>query len=207
MRKTNIFLKLLFVAIFAFLTSINTFGASIIRNAIRATSNQWICFRGTFEIDSENPADNELHIAADSKYWLWVNGELEVFEGQLKRGPNPNDTYIDVLSLNNLQQGCNTIAVLVWYFGKEGFAYKKSDCPGLYFDLKVGNEHFGSDETWLTAINPAYYTPPGEVPNWRLAESNVGFNARKEFPEWTTVSYDASSWASAQKVEMSESGW
>ena len=24
-------------------------------------------------------------IACDSKYWMWINGELAVFEGQLKR--------------------------------------------------------------------------------------------------------------------------
>ncbi len=48
-------------------------------------SNQWTCFRT--EIDLEKALTSAIaRIAADSKYWLWINGELAVFEGQLKRG-------------------------------------------------------------------------------------------------------------------------
>ena len=39
-------------------------------------------------------------IACDSKYWLWINGDLVVFEGQLKRGPTPSDTYFDEIDLS-----------------------------------------------------------------------------------------------------------
>ena len=46
----------------------------------------WLCFRNVIEI-SDNPQDVCLSIAADSKYWLWVNGEIQVREGGLKRGP------------------------------------------------------------------------------------------------------------------------
>ena len=107
---------------------------SVIRNAAPAESGQWICFRKTIRLRNK-PTKNELRIATDSKYWLWVNGKLEVFEGQLKRGPNRQDTYIDVLSLKNLKRGENNIAVLVWYFGKSGFSHETTKCPGLYFDL------------------------------------------------------------------------
>ena len=51
----------------------------------------WICFRTTFTLD-EAPDSIELRLAADSKYWLWINGSLQVYEGGLKRGPNPKDT-------------------------------------------------------------------------------------------------------------------
>lgn len=58
-------------------------------------------------------------IAADSKYWLWINGELVVREGGLKRGPNPKDTYCDILQdVKGLVPRKNIIALLVWYFGK-----------------------------------------------------------------------------------------
>ncbi len=73
-------------------------------------------------------------IAADSKYWLWINGKMVVFEGALKRGPNPNDTYYDEVDIAKyLNAGKNTIAVLLWYFGKEGFAHKSSGKAGLIF--------------------------------------------------------------------------
>lgn len=45
------------------------------------------------------PASAIAQIAADSKYWLWINGKLAVFEGGLKRGPNRTDTYYDEIDL------------------------------------------------------------------------------------------------------------
>ena len=110
MKKIVALLSLLFVFTV-------TYGASIIRNAAPADTSQWICFRKVINVKG-NPSKNKLRIAADSKYWLWVNGELEVYEGALKRGPNTKDTYIDNITLKNLKEGENTIAVLVWYFGK-----------------------------------------------------------------------------------------
>ena len=98
-----------------------------------AEAGSWFCFRNSFHLDSIS--DNiVIDIAADSKYWLWINGELEIREGGLKRGPNPNDTYYDKLeNLKNLQQGNNRIAILVWYFGKDGFSHKNSATPGITF--------------------------------------------------------------------------
>ncbi len=76
--------------------------------------NQWIAFRKDISLD-EIPASAPARIAADSKYWLWVNGEMVVFEGQLKRGPNPHDSYFDVVELAPyLKKGENKIALLVW---------------------------------------------------------------------------------------------
>jgi len=31
------------------------------------------------------PEEVIANIACDSKYWLWINGEMAVLEGQLKR--------------------------------------------------------------------------------------------------------------------------
>lgn len=181
--------------------------ASVIRNEVTATAGQWICFRKTITVSTDKPSVNVLRIAADSKYWLWVNGKEEIFEGQLKRGPNASDTYLDTLSLKHLKTGNNTIAVLVWYFGCNGFSHKSSGCPGLYFDLTVGNDHFDSDESWLTKIHPAYYVPSGDTPNFRLPESNVGFDARKNHSGWTSTSFDDSSWGHATAVSIDNSGW
>ena len=62
-----------------------------------AAPGTWWCFRNTVTLD-ETPRSLELRLAADTKYWLWVNGELQVAEGGLKRGPNPSDTYCDVIA-------------------------------------------------------------------------------------------------------------
>jgi len=94
-------------------------------------SNQWICYRKTINL-AEAPTQAMARIAVDSKYWLWINGEPVVFEGQLKRGSTPKDTYFDRVDLTKyLRKGDNTIAVLVWYFGKDGFSHKSSGKAGL----------------------------------------------------------------------------
>ena len=60
--------------------------------------NKWIAFRKDFNLKSI-PGSVPARIAVDSKYWLWINGEMVVFEGQLKRGPNPSDSYFDEVDL------------------------------------------------------------------------------------------------------------
>lgn len=43
--------------------------------------NKWVCFRKNFNIDNKNDIkDVVCRIAADSKYWLYINGEIVVRE-------------------------------------------------------------------------------------------------------------------------------
>ena len=83
------------------------------------TVNTWINFRK--EIDIKTISDKPIiaRIAVDTKYWLLINGKMVVFEGGLKRGPTPKDTYYDKVDITSyLKKGKNTFAVLVWYFGR-----------------------------------------------------------------------------------------
>jgi hypothetical protein len=90
-------------------------------------ANQWLCFRKSFNL-SQLPQIAMANIAVDSKYWLWLNGELVVFEGGLKRGPTPVDTYFDEVDLKPYcKKGGNTIAILVWYWGRNGYCHKSTD--------------------------------------------------------------------------------
>lgn len=166
----------------------------------------WLCFRTTFTID-ETPDSMELRLAADSKYWLWVNGCLQVFEGGLKRGPNPKDTYCDVIkSLPSLRKGTNIVAVLVWYFGKDGFSHRNSPTPGMTFELNVNGKDLKPDHSWRTALHPAYYVPEGDEPNYRLPESNIGFDAAKDI-DFTSPAFDDSRWNKAKSVSLKDAGW
>ena len=139
--------------------------------------NQWSCYRKVVHLDKA-PGKAEARIAVDSKYWLWINGELVVFEGQLKRGPTPQDTYFDRVDLTqHLQKGDNTVALLVWYFGKDGFSHKSSGKPGLVFDAEVDGKPLLSDGSWKAMVHPAFENTGEPHPNMRLPESNVRFDA------------------------------
>lgn len=171
-----------------------------------ASPGSWFCFRNSFTLDSL-PTSLELRIAADTKYWLWVNGELQIREGGLKRGPNPTDTYCDVItSLPTLKEGRNTVAVLVWYFGKDGFSHKNSPTAGMTFSLQANGNEVKPDNAWKVLEHPAYYIPEGETPNYRLPESNIGFDATKDI-KFTDPDYDDRHWPKATRITLRKAGW
>ena len=141
-------------------------------------TNNWTAFSKEFEI---NKISGEVltKIACDSKYWLWINGKMIVFEGQLKRGPTPNDTYYDEIDLKPyLKLGNNHISILVWYFGKEGFSHKSSGKAGLIFDCQSVDFKLISDCSWKAAILNEFQTAGPPFPNWRLPESSIKYDAR-----------------------------
>lgn len=114
MRMTiyNVFPKKYIAIIIMLLAAVMpTEAADIITCSEKVQNGMWVCFRKTFEL-AEAPSENTLRISADSKYRLYVNGEIVVREGQLKRGPNPHDSYIDSLGIKNLRKGKNTVPCL-----------------------------------------------------------------------------------------------
>ena len=146
--------------------------------------NIWIAFRRDVTLDAV-PSEVQASIAADSKYWLWVNGRMIVFEGSVKRGPTPRDSYFDVVDLAPyLRSGTNQIALLLWYFGKSGFSHTDSGKSGLIFSAPAIGLH--SDASWMSCIHPAYGTCGDPKPNYRLSESSIRFDASQDMPQWQT---------------------
>ncbi|MGL6196954.1 MAG: alpha-L-rhamnosidase N-terminal domain-containing protein, partial [Thermoguttaceae bacterium] len=140
-------------------------------------ANLWFTFRKSFELETV-PEKAVCRIACDSKYWLYVNGKMVVFEGGLKRGPTPEDTYYDVVDIaDSLQKGKNTIAVLMWYFGKDGFSHKNSGVPGFLFDATFtaanGKKELEilTDESWKGLIYSNLGSLPPKNPDTGLRDS------------------------------------
>lgn len=146
--------------------------------------NTWQVFRKTVEL-KKVPKHLTARIAVDSKYWMWINGELVVYEGGLKRGPSPTDTYYDELDLSPyLKKGNNTIAILTWFYGKQGFSHKSSGVGALLFDAQNGQVSIVSDQTWQAGVYRAFGTTGEPVPNYRLPESNIRFDGRQDLGQW-----------------------
>lgn len=159
-----------------------------------SAANQWTCFRTTLLID-RSAKQTRARIAADSKYWLWINGRLVVREGQLKRGPAPDATYYDVVDLTPyVHAGTNTAAVLLWHFGREGFSHKSSGRAGLLFELDSTLAIYGP---WMLTPHPAFSTASGPAPNFRLPESNLRFDATRDPGDWFAPGFDDSAWTPA----------
>ncbi len=165
-------------------------------------ANTWLACHKEIVIEKV-PAHTVAKIAADSKYWLWVNGKQVVFEGNLKRGPNPSDTYYDEVDLTPyLKTGRNRFAVLVWYFGKDGFSHKSSGKAGLLFDCQTPYFSVLSDITWTCSVVKAYQTAGDPAPNYRLSESNILYDAR--LGDWQSAAFPDTAMAAA--VELGQAG-
>jgi hypothetical protein len=158
----------------------------------QSAKNTWLVYRKAVDMATV-PQSLEARIAADTKYWLWINNQLVVFEGGLKRGPSPNGTYYDVVDIAPyLTPGENLIAVLVWHFGQDGFSHTNSGKAALLFDAAASGIEIVSDASWQCAVYEAYQNTGAPFPNYRLPESNIRFDARREMEDWNRTTFKGS---------------
>lgn len=161
-------------------------------------SNSWTIYRKSFYLSKEPNFSVIANIATDSKYWLYINDKLVVFEGGLKRGPTPKDTYYDEVEISeHLKQGKNTIAILVWFWNRDGFCHKNSGKSGLLFEANFDNRPILSDESWKVAEHKAFGETKEPFPNYRLPEYNIHFDARQDIFGWYKNDFDDSKFESA----------
>lgn len=179
--------------------------------------NSWVVFRKSVTVP-EIPEKVVANISADSKYWLWINGELVVFEGSVARGPSPakpwkrkpkmwldppetkpsNTWYEEVDITRFLKPGDNSIAVLVWYWGRETHkgTHVDSGKGGFIFQADVAGEKLISDKTWKVKADPAYALDSGD-PGDRLVQYNVKYDARNEMGDWKSPAFSDADWKPA----------
>ncbi len=206
MKRLLLLIGTLFALLF---TSCKDESAQIITTIDPIADGEWQCFRKDFVLLSTSKA--QLKIAADTKYWLWINGELVVREGGLKRGPNPTDSYCDIFTdVPNLKFGRNTVAVLVQYYGRNSFSHRPSATPGLWFELKTRFDGVVSNNSWAAQRYDAMWAPADENPKgprqYRLAGANVGCDARKQLP-FADPDFNTSDWDRAREVYASDAEW
>ena len=159
-------------------------GKMISFEPVQSKTNTWVIYRKDVNL-SQKPSSLIARIAVDTKYWLWINDELVVFEGGLKRGPARHAVYYDEVNIAPfLIEGDNTIAILVWHFGKNGFCHANSGTSSLLFDAVNDEVEIVSDESWRGMLYEAYQDTEAPFPNFRLPESNIRFDARREIIGW-----------------------
>jgi len=93
-----------------------------------------------------------------------------------------------------LKRGNNSIAVLVWYWGKNGFSYNTSGKAGLVFEADGADQEIVSDATWKMLIHPAFENTGLPHPNFRLSEFNIGFDARRDIADWMLPRFNDAGW-------------
>lgn len=180
------------------------------------SEDTYVVFRKTFTLD-QDVSSATAFISAVDKYVLWVNGEMVVLDGSLKRGPTPYDSYYDTVELTNLKQGENVIAVQVAFNGRSGDGSivpvivgeegDENTQAGLIFEINAGGAVVASDSSWKTVRHSGYknrVTAGADFPGYKmssmLAERNVYFDARDDLGDWMVPGYDDSQWENATLV-------
>ena len=167
------------------------------------SEGQWINMRKTFTLKTL-PDCVEAKISLDSRYWMWINGEMAVYEGQLKGGPDKHSWYYDVVDIAPfLKEGNNTIAILACYWGFQSASTVPTKNQGLLFDaafpsgaLDENATRLVSDDSWKVRLDTAYEMPPFRK-NKRPDAVDTQFNAEKAVEGWQQPDFDDSAWANA----------
>ena len=160
--------------------------------------NVWMSFNKKVKLD-KIPEELVAHISADSKYWLYINGETVVYEGSVKRGPNKNSGYYDSIDIAPyLKKGENSICALVWFWDNEtSYSYSSSGQGGFIFEAISEGVSIISDKSWKAKRNSAFVDSPLYPPNYRLPEYSIYFDAREAMADWMGDDFDVSDWENA----------
>ena len=180
------------------------------------SEDSYVVFRKTFTLDQAVESAT-AYISAVDKYVLWVNGELVVLDGSLKRGPTVYDCYYDTVEITNLRQGENVIAILAAFNGRSGDgsivpvltdeAGDEYTQAGLLFEMEAGGQTIKSDNTWKAIRHAgsrnrvtAGADYPGYTQSSMLAERNVYFDAREDIGDFTAAGVDTGAWEDATQI-------
>ena len=165
--------------------------------------NRFVYFRKTFALAAA-PDAATLHISADGRYQLFVNGVL------IGRGPARCDAahqYYDSYAIAEaLHAGQNVIAVLghsygqymAWYELPRHEAAKLLGCGGIFVqcDIQIGAEvlRVDTDASWRYQESTAWQqdTPGGAVGFVEI------YDAQLAPVDWQQAPFDDHGWASAQ---------
>lgn len=156
-------------------------------------------FRKSFSLD-QKPSSFIIHVSADNRYKLYVNGTM-VSSGPA-RGDIYNWNYETVDIAPYLQQGSNTLAAIVWNFGEERQEAQISWQTAFILQGNAVNEKIvNTNASWLCIQDSAYsalqprliYTYYAAGPTERIDYNYYPY-------DWTTVNYNDATWKPAQQL-------
>ena len=208
-------MRILLILLFAPLLS---FSQHLVTPSTRWTSQLWdarwitgdsrtgvYLFRKTFDLSSK-PTGFVIHLSADNRYRLLVNGK------HVSDGPQMSDLRhwrfesLDIADV--LQQGPNTLAIQVWNLGDAAPVYEM----GKRLALIVQGEDetakmVNTDKSWKITRNPALTPIPFGPGNPELFHQYYAAGPMDRIDGsiypwgWEQPGFDDSSWTSPQELE------
>jgi hypothetical protein len=158
-------------------------------------------YRKTLDL-AERPARFVVHVTADNRYQLFVNGTRIVWGPA--RGDLNHWRFETVDLAPHLRAGRNLLAAVVWNYGELAPDSQVTWRTGFLLQGNTKHEHVAnSNESWKAARNPAYSPIPFTNAQMR-GYYVVGPGERMDgaaYPwGWETAAFDDSAWAAAAPV-------
>jgi len=177
-------------------------------------ANTWLRLRKKVTL-SAKPTSAAVRMAAENKYWLYVNGQLVAPDGGLDLRPDLTNTYYDSLDIAPyLTAGDNVIAALVWYKGGvAGYSQQMKSEAGFLFEAAVAGAtpaKIVSDSTWKVWIHPSFARTAQhiEAQDYKWIQYPVSYDARNDPGDWTAVAFNDGDWpAATQKGTPPSAPW
>jgi hypothetical protein len=160
-------------------------------------AKEWVGFRKQF-ILPDDYSEVKLHLFADSRYWLWINGRY-VLRGPARFDPKgPEYDTIDITK--SVQHGENTIAVLVHHYLGHDSLRMVRHVPGLSVCCAIASgdavRRFFTDETWVGNGSLGYM--PADS-SWSSIPDNI--DARLGASDWMRKDFHDSGWLHGSKID------
>jgi alpha-L-rhamnosidase len=150
--------------------------------------NVFALFRRSFRL-TEVPETCPIHLFADTRYRLWVNGEIVGYGPARFHPSHPEFDSFDLAP--NLRVGANGILVEANAFGASSFEAEPS-VGGFIAWGGTGSVDFVTPGEWR-ARTPLAWDP--DAPAWSFAQGPVEiFDARRFDESWRAAETDDSAW-------------
>jgi len=156
-------------------------------------------FRKTFELNAK-PGKFIIHVSADNRYKLFVNGE------QVSLGPARSDIYnwafetVDIAP--QLRAGKNTIAAVVWNFAQYAPVAQMSFHQTGFIVQGNGTDEqiVNTDKTWKGVRDEAYSPASVNLNSYFVVGPGDRMDAAKYPWGWEQPQFDDSSWSSVREI-------
>jgi hypothetical protein len=140
--------------------------------------DSWVRFRVEADVKTRG-STAVFRIGVETKYYLYINGNLVVFDGGLYRESSPGHGYYDEIDISvQLRSGKNELILDCWFYGNGGRNNTRLPQAGVIFEC-AELEIYSTNGVMCGRLN-AFYAPEGEQPAYLYGGYNIGFDASRD---------------------------
>jgi len=155
-------------------------------------------FRKQIKLE-EKPASFVVHVSADNRYQLFVNGE------QVSLGPARGDMYFwnfETIDLApQLVEGTNTLAAVVWNDGPQKPEAQITHLTAFILQGDTETEEvLNTNDSWKTIRDKSYQPLPVRVTGYYVAGPGELVDMNQHVSGWTQAELNESGWTSARVI-------